>query len=206
MPGAMHRPSSKAELVRIRGELKAAREGLDLLERKRDTLMAEGLNRLRQAKTRRLELTRRWQPLWQQWLRCLGQERPETLRRLATALAAPPPLEDASRRWMSVTLAQLSLALPPPAPLGSVTQVGLYPEPVRGALAALLPQLVELMALETGVRRIARALKRTNRQVNALDRLVIPDLAQEKRRIEQRLEEKEREAIFQVKRLKARQR
>ena len=60
------------------------------------------------------------------------------------------------------------------------------------------------MALETSIRRIAAALKQCHRQVNALNQVVIPELAEEKTRIEQRLEEKEREAIFQVKRLKAR--
>lgn len=204
MPGTMHRASSKAELVRLKAELKTAREGLSLLERKRDTLMNEAMNRLRQAKALRLELTRQWQPLWQQWCDTLTRERSQNLQRLASRLEPPVPPRDASRHWMSVLLAELSQELPVLAPLGSVTQVGLRPEQVRGTLAALLPRMVELMALETSVRRIAQALKRCHRQVNALDRMIIPELVREQTRVEQRLEEKEREAIFQIKRLKAR--
>jgi vacuolar-type H+-ATPase subunit D/Vma8 len=62
------------------------------------------------------------------------------------------------------------------------------------------------MNTETNIRRISIALKRCQRQVNALTEVVIPELSQERIRVEQRLEEKEREAIFQVKLLKARQR
>ena len=42
--------------------------------------------------------------------------------------------------------------------------------------------------------------------MNALNNVIVPELNDEKRRIEQRLEEKERESLFLIKRLKARAR
>lgn len=204
MPTLLHRPATKAELVSLRAELKVARDGRDLLERKRDMLMAEGLNRLRQAKTRRQEVTQAWAQIQHYWQDTLNHESFHTLKRLADAVEKPAPLGDTSRRWMSVELADFTLEKPALKLLGSVTQVGLHPEQVRGLLGDLMPDLVDLMAQETNIRRIAVALKRCHRQVNALNQVIIPELIQERVRIEQRLEEKEREAIFQVKRLKAR--
>ncbi len=204
MPTTVHRPSTKAELVSLKAELRVARDGLELLERKRDMLMAEGLKRLREASTLRQEVTRSWTVIINQWQDTLEHEPLRTLSHLAAAVDPAPPMEDSSRRWMSVELADFSMEKPALRLLGSVTRVGIRPEQVRGMLAELLPELIKLMALETCIRRIAAALKQCHRQVNALDQVIIPELVREKTRIEQRLEEKEREAIFQVKRLKAR--
>ncbi len=204
MPITVHRPATKAELVSIKTELKVAREGLDLLERKRDMLMAKGLKLLRQAKTLRQQLTQTWVEIQEHWQDTLEHESFQTLKRLADAVEPPAPLQDNSHRWMSVELTELSLPKPTLKLLGSVMQIGLRPELVRGKLAELMPELVKLMTLETNIRRIAAALKQTHRQVNALNQVIIPELAREKTRIEQQLEEKERETIFQIKRLKAR--
>lgn len=204
MPTTIHRPSTKAELVSLKTELRVAQDGLDLLERKRDMLMSEGLKQLRQAKTLRQEVTQVWAVIQKHWQDTLEHESLHALQWLADAVEQPAPLRDNSRRWMSVVLAEFSLDKPTLKLLGSVTQIGIRPEQVRGKLGNLLPELVKLMALETNIRRIAAALKQCHRQVNALNQVIIPELAQEKKRIEQRLEEKEREAIFQVKRLKAR--
>lgn len=204
MPTTAHRPSTKAELVSLKTELRVAQDGLDLLEHKRDMLMSEGLKRLRQAKTMRQEVTQAWAVIQKHWQDTLEHESLHALKQLADAVEQPAPLRDNSSHWMSVELAELSLEKPTLKLLGSVTQIGIRPEQVRGGLGELMPELIKLMALETSIRRIATALKQCHRQVNALNQVVIPELTEEKVRIELRLEEKEREAIFQVKRLKAR--
>ncbi|MFQ5581162.1 MAG: V-type ATP synthase subunit D [Mariprofundaceae bacterium] len=205
MPTMHQRPVTKAELVRIREELHLSQTGLELLERKRDSLMAEGLQLLRQAKTLREKVTKEWGALKGMWDDALQTERFERLKTLAADVVQMQELEGKSRHWMSVELADyrcetLSLGL-----LGAVSDCGIRPERVRGALARLLPELLQLMCKETNLRRIARALKQCQRQVNALEQLLIPELCNERTRIEQRLEEKDREAVFQNKRLKARQ-
>jgi V/A-type H+-transporting ATPase subunit D len=206
MRTSMRRHATRAERVRLKHEIKVAREGLELLERRRDSLMAEGLSQLARAKQQRLQVTQKWQPLAGNWRDCLEHQDPQLLKKLAQTLELAPPLSGRSRRWMSVELADYACQRPQLELLGSVTEVDIRPERVRGALADLLPELIQLMNTETNIRRISIALKRCQRQVNALTEVVIPELSQERIRVEQRLEEKEREAIFQVKLLKARQR
>lgn len=198
------RPATKAELVRIRLELSMAREGLNLLENKRDFLIKEGASQLGKAREKRLELSRSWARLLEMWSDCLRVERKEKLEDLADRVAGMRPLDGSERRWMSVNLAEYSSQRPRLTLLGAFFDCGLRPERARGALASMLPDLVMLMDLETNVRRISVALKRCQRQVNALNYVIIPELESEKGRIEQRLEEMEREALFQAKRLKAR--
>ncbi|MDQ7010302.1 MAG: V-type ATP synthase subunit D [Mariprofundaceae bacterium] len=201
---AHRRPVTKAELVRIREELKLSQTGLELLERKRDSLMAKGLQLLRQARTQRENLTREWGSLMGMWDDTLRHERFERLKALAANVPRLQPPEGGSRHWMSVELAEFRCEIPALGLLGAVSDCGIRPEQVRAALAGLVPELLQLMCTETNLRRISRALKQCQRQVNALEQLLIPELRSEQRQIEQRLEEKEREAVFQSKRLKAR--
>jgi V/A-type H+-transporting ATPase subunit D len=200
------RPSTKAELVRIRSEFETASTGVELLERKRDALMMEGLSRLKQAREMRRQISVEWGLLEVMWEKCLQVESRSQLLRLSEAVRQQQPLQGGERNWMSVALAEYDCKKPTLELLGAVSDCGLLPEKVRGRLATLLPALLRLMNLETIVRRIALALKRCQRQVNALNNVIVPELNDEKRRIEQRLEEKERESLFLIKRLKARAR
>jgi vacuolar-type H+-ATPase subunit D/Vma8 len=127
----------------------------------------------------------------------------ERLSRLADEQNAPPELKEGETSWMSVRLARFVLERPELEPFGAVFDCGLWPDRVRGRLAAFLPELQKLMNVESNVRRISVSLKRCQRQINALSHIILPELEGDKIRIEQGLEEREREALFQVKRMRA---
>ena len=63
--------------------------------------------------------------------------------------------------------------------------------------------LVELAEIETTLWRLATELKKVQRRFNALDNLLIPQYEETVKYIEYTLEEKEREILFQLKRVKA---
>jgi V/A-type H+-transporting ATPase subunit D len=65
-----------------------------------------------------------------------------------------------------------------------------------------LELLVELAEIETTLWRLATELKKVQRRFNALDNLLIPQYAETVKYIEYTLEEKEREILFQLKRVK----
>jgi len=198
------RPATKAELVLLRKEITVSQEGLELLEHKRDILMAEGLRMLKSAKALRLQITPAWEGIESTWKETLVSQSAGKIQKLASELEPLKAVEGLKRSWMSVKLSHYGMESPKLDLMGSVSELDLRAEQVRGRLGQQLPALVKLMNIETSIRRIAVALKRCHRQVNALTQVVIPELVGEKNRIEQRLEEKERETIFQVKLLKAR--
>jgi V/A-type H+-transporting ATPase subunit D len=66
----------------------------------------------------------------------------------------------------------------------------------------LLKLVVSMAALRTVVWRLAKEVKKTQRRVNALDKIVIPESRARKVFIEASLEERERDAVFAVKLLK----
>ncbi|MDX8410467.1 MAG: V-type ATP synthase subunit D [Mariprofundaceae bacterium] len=198
------RPPTKAELVRLREQLAVARQGYELLENKRDILIQEGIRRLRLARQLRLHMTQQWQRLQDVWRDCCAHEGHTRLTHLARALPPAEKVEGRERTWMSASLAEFRYAPPGLSLLGAISDCSVRPERVRGLLASLLPDLLDLMNEESSVRRISQALRRCQRQVNALHHVLIPEMQAEQRRIDQHLEEKEREALFQIKQLKAR--
>ncbi len=204
MRSTRHRPATKAELVRTRRELRVTREARELLVRKRDQLMAAALVELRKARDVRADLTPRWERLLTQWAEARSAQSTPLLGALALEVPAYAPLQGQPRRWMAVQLPEFTAPESIPDPLGGLREVDLRVEQVRGALNRLLPDLIRLMNLETAVRRLTQALRQCHRQVNALDEVIIPELERERRRIEQRLEEKERESIYHIKMLKGR--
>lgn len=205
MQAQNNRPATKAELVLLKKEIVVSRDGLELLEYKRDILVAESLKLLKSSRILRSKITRLWEQIESNWQKTLEHQSDFKIQNLAVKLEPMKPVSGANRRWMSVSLANYKADLTIPELMGSVSELDLRVEQVRGRLSQLMPELTDLMNQETNIRRIAVALKRSHRQVNALTQVVIPELEHEKIRIEQRLEEKERETIFQVKLLKARQ-
>jgi V/A-type H+-transporting ATPase subunit D len=198
------RNATKAELVRLRQQMHLAVEGMDLLEKKRDQLMKQALALLKKAKALRLDVTERWLSIQNAWDEALSHENSSHLKSLADTVAESPGLETDFRHWMGAVLTDIAWPDTAIGLLGSATECDLRTERVRGMAHSLLPDLIRLMAIESNIRRITAALKRCQRQVNGLEHAVIPELKSDQHRIEQRLEETEREALFQIKRLKGR--
>jgi V/A-type H+-transporting ATPase subunit D len=66
----------------------------------------------------------------------------------------------------------------------------------------LLKILTEMAAVRTVAWRLAREVRKTQRRVNALEKLVIPAARETKAYIEASLEERDRESFFSSKLLK----
>ena len=68
----------------------------------------------------------------------------------------------------------------------------------------LLSLLTQMASIRTIVWRLAEEVKKTQRRVNALDKMIIPQAEETKLYIEGVLEERERENVFVLKALKKR--
>ena len=75
---------------------------------------------------------------------------------------------------------------------------------VAAEFEAIVDQLLRLAAYEVRLRRLSQEIGITNRRVNALATVVIPQLERQTRLISSRLEERERQEIYRLKRIKER--
>jgi len=200
-------PATKSTLLRMREQFVFVRAGHQLLEQKREVLLEELMQIAREAKESRRQLAAALERAYATLRAALltdGRPRLE-----AEALAAPGPatLRVRERSVMGVTVPLLSFEGPPVAlavgaPGLASPGAAFTGRRIRGLLTALVRQA----EVEMSCRRLATELQKTQRKVNALENIFIPEYRDTIRFIEGSLEEKEREGLFQMKRLKGRHR
>jgi V/A-type H+-transporting ATPase subunit D len=188
---------TRGVLLRLREQIDFVKRGKELLKMKRDNLAAE-TNRLLAKVATRHEFDKRLMAAY------------ETLKTAYMTLGYSRIQSEAS------TVGLLEARIRPRSVMGvlvpeivqgkkstitSITSASAYAaaEKING----LIGELLEIAEAEGRIESIARELMLTNRKVNALERVLIPNLFEMIRYIEGRLEEETLEEFFRAKRVKA---
>lgn len=77
-------------------------------------------------------------------------------------------------------------------------------ESIKGKFESLIRMMVEVAGKEAILWNLIKDLKKTQRRVNALDNVIIPELRQDIKFIIDSLEDRDREVLFQLQRMKGR--
>ncbi|GHV75404.1 V-type ATP synthase subunit D [Spirochaetia bacterium] len=193
---------TKSNLLRVRERLLTACEGYDLLEQKREILVMELMRKVEQVKILERDLDHRLEtayPCLKRMLVVVGRDRADRLsrsiryrfdlreKRVAAAGMSLPSLE--------VYLPEAELKYSPANSFAECDETVLE-------FFELLKILTELAAVRTIAWRLAREVRKTQRRVNALEKMVIPTARDTRKYIEAALEEKDRDAFFSSKLLK----
>lgn len=197
--------ATRAEFLAKKKQIVLARQGRDLLKQKRDALLKELMRTAEQVVGSSDELER-----------IVG----ESVAALALAEALDGP--EAVRSAAFAAQGQVSVAVTVTNVMGVLTPVIEQKSVVRGALDRgynltsvssrieavaevfehQLDLIIELAASEMRLRRLAEEIGRTTRRVNALDSVLIPRLEAQRSYVQMVLEEREREDLFRLKRVK----
>jgi len=193
---------TKSNLLRVKERLNFAKEGYDLLEQKREILVSELMRKVEQVKILERELDRRVEtayPCLKRMLIVVGRERAQ---RLAQNIQYDFDLRE--KQIISAGIKFPSLEVELPAMELKYSPVNSFAECDETVLEffELLKICTELAAIRTIAWRLAREVRRTQRRVNALEKMVIPAANETKTYIESVLEERERDAFFTSKLLK----
>ncbi|MDR2398470.1 MAG: V-type ATP synthase subunit D [Spirochaetaceae bacterium] len=193
---------TKSNLLRVKERLTMASEGYELLEQKREILVMELMQRVEQVKLLERDLdaqVERAYPALKRMLIVVGRERAD---RLSQNIRYHYELQEKTISSAGMTLPGLEVHLP---------QVELKYAPNHSFAECdetvleffkLLKILTELASLRTLAWRLAREVRKTQRRVNALEKMVIPSAVETKAYIEAALEERDRDAFFTSKLLK----
>ena len=198
-------PATKSTLIRLREQFAFVRTGHELLEEKREVLLEELLDMYREAAQLRREVERDLAGLYAAFRDAVLAGGRAPLEAEALASVGSQTLRVRERSVMGVVIPLLELratavAEPLTAPGWTAAAVVL----VRRRVRDLLERLLRLAETEVSCRRLAAELQKTQRKVNALEHVFIPEYRDTIHFIEATLEEREREALFHLKRLKAR--
>lgn len=197
--------ATRAQLLAKKKQILLARQGRDLLKQKRNALLKE-LMRLAEQVVRGSDE--------------LEQSVGESVAALALAEALDGP--EAVQSAALAAQGQISLTVNVTNIMGVLTPVIEQKSLVRGpldrgyslngvssrieaaaeAFESQLELIIELASSEMRLRRLAEEIGRTTRRVNALENVLIPRLETQRNYIQMVLEEREREDLFRLKRVK----
>jgi len=193
---------TKSNLIRIKEQLNVALEGYDLLEQKREILVMELMQKVEQVKMLERDIDQRIStayPALKRMLIKVGRERAD---KLSENIHYKYELTEKRVVAAGMTLPGLEIRFPQAelkySPANSFAECD---ETVIEFLT-LLKLLTELAAVRTIAWRLAREVRKTQRRVNALEKMVIPTARETKVYIESALEERDRDAFFTSKLLK----
>ncbi|GHU34310.1 V-type ATP synthase subunit D [Spirochaetia bacterium] len=193
---------TKSNLMRMKERLNTAEEGHDLLEQKREILVMELMQKVEQVKMLERDLDTQIAvayPALKRMLVVVGRERAD---HLSHSIHYAFDIREKTVVAAGVTLPSLEVRLPN-AEL-KYTPANSFAECDETVLEffRLLKILTELAAIRTIAWRLAQDVRKTQRRVNALEKMVIPTARDTKVYIESALEERERDSFFTTKLLK----
>lgn len=194
---------TKSNLLKEKDNLALAIEGYELLERKREILMMELMKRVDQVRVLERQIEAKAHSAYPVMRRMILSNGRERAREIADGTRNRMVLREVLVQAAGQRIPSLE-ALPAPRSLQtSFLNSSSDTDETVAEFTELLERLVAMAGLRTVVWRLAKEVKKTQRRVNALDKIVIPESRARKVFIESSLEERERDAIFATKLLKA---
>ena len=197
--------ATRAELLAKRSQLALARQGRDLLKEKRNALLRELMRTAEQVMRSGDELEQSVGEATIALAVAEALDGPETVRSAAMAARGQVTVEVTGANVMGVpvpVIERKSVARNLLSRGYSLPTVSSRIDAVAESFETLLDLAIEVADSEMRLRRLAEEIGRTTRRVNALDHVLIPRLERERNYIQMVLEEREREDLFRLKRIK----
>jgi V/A-type H+-transporting ATPase subunit D len=197
---------TRMELMRKKSQIKLAEQGRDLLREKMDALIQEFFKILNTVSNSRDELE-------------LVSKEADLALMIAQAVDDPVTLKSASfatRRSITVDITGKNI-MGVPVPViekkrisksmlergyGIISTSGRIDETAE-RFEAELDLLIQLAETETAMRRLGAEIQMNRRRVNALEQILIPELKSQAKYIKNAIEEREREDLFRLKKVKS---
>ncbi len=197
---------NRMELLRLKRQLVTARRGHKLLKDKRDELMRQFLDIVRENKRLREEVEAKFRVANIQMLLARAVMSPETLRTALMAGHESLTIDVDARNVMSVNVPVFS------SPYLISGQLQNLPYGMASAAAELdlaivtlsetFPLMLKLASSEKAAQLLADEIERTRRRVNSLEYILIPEISEAIRSITMKMEENERGNLTRLMKVK----
>lgn len=196
---------TRMELIRKREQIRLAEQGRDLLREKMDALVREFFRVMNEVSASREELELRARDADRSLLIAQAVDDPVTLKSASFATKRRVVLEIEGRSIMGVPIPVIekkSLSLTALERGYSIIGTSGRIDEVAEKFEAELDLIIVLAETETTLRRIGHEILMTRRRVNALEQVMIPELYRQTKYIKITIEEREREDLFRLKKVK----
>jgi len=193
---------TKSNLLAMKEQLVSAQNGYELLEQKREILVMELMRMVDKVKVLERDIDKliaRAYPALKRMLLRVGGDRVEQMSR---AVQYDFKIKEKPVTIGGMNFSSIDVELPQRQLFYSFLGTFSSCDEVMVDFFNLLRLLTDMASIRTIVWRLAGEVKKTQRRVNALDKMVIPQASETKKYIESQLEERERDNTFVLKALK----
>ncbi len=195
---------TKSNLLRAKRDLGFAREGYEMLEQKRQILVLELVGSVETAKQAQDELRAALVAAFQTLREAQLRRGTLELARQALAPQAEHRVEVTTRSLMGIELPTVSARHPPRLPAVGLLSSSPALDDVAVAFQKALEAADRMAQIENTVMRLAREVRKTQRRVNALEKIFIPAYHEAIAYIIGVLEERERDEFVVMRKVKER--
>lgn len=201
--GELH--ATRTELLARQNQIALAEQGRDLLKEKRDALVIEFMSIMDRVLEGGRQLNVAAEHARQALAVANAVDGSITLRSAAMAARSRLEVELSGAYVMGVpcpTIERRNVRRSALSRGYSITGVSSRIDEVAEAFELELEVIIRLAGVETKLRRLGMEIQKTRRRVNALESVILPELHQEVEYITMVLEERSREDLFRLKKVK----
>jgi len=193
---------TRSNLIRLKKELRFAREGYEILDRKRDALTGELVRVAKEADAVQKEVWALLETAYAAMEKARLVMGSDHVEWAALAVNKTVDVHLKLRGIMGVAIPSIEARGEPPKLLYSPGDTAAVLDEASAAFREVLLRVPQLAMLTATVWRLANELRKTQRRVNALQHIFIPGYEATVAFIISSLEEREREETFRLKWLK----
>ncbi len=197
-------PPTRSNLLKTKQELRFAREGYEILDQKRVVLAKELVRLANDAEALEDKMGKMLAGAYRAQERAMLTMGREHVEWAALAVHKTVEVQVKHRGVMGIALPLVDASGEPPEMTYSLGDTTASLDEAAAAFREVLCLIPEISRLVTSVWRLAVELRKTQRRVNALQYIFIPQYEQTISFIQSSLEEREREEVFRLKLLKSR--
>ncbi len=188
-------PPTKSSSLSIRRELGFALEGHELLEQKREILVLELMEHVEVAKHVQTDVDELLESAYAELKQAVIRVGSQSLARNAVAAPITTSISLSEHRVMGISAPEIKAEHAPVQPTFGFGGGTIKADDTMAAFSKALEAISRLAQAQNAIFRLARELRKTQRRVNALDKLFIPDYRETLTYITSTLEERDREAF-----------
>lgn len=198
---------TRTELLTRKAQIQLATQGAQLLRNKREALVREFLSELSRFRDARNAMMRALAEATQALLRSYSIDGEHRVRSAGLAARRPIEVEATERNIWGTRITEVESDYAPGEfgdhpflPAGEATSVRI--DEATEHFETTLEHIIKVAPIDRKLRRLADEIRKTSRRVNALEQKLLPGLEEQVDYIRAVLDQREREDVFRLKRLK----
>ena len=193
---------TKSNLLKLKRDLSFAQEGYELLEQKRQVLVSQLMAMVNEAIVAHEKMDAALREAYSALQNAIISDGKSTVKSMARAVRIESSIQIYTIRVMGVTIPKIEVEIEDDAPYYSAGNSSFWVDESIFRFKQILEVMGRFAELRVSLLRLAQEVRKTQRRVNALEKIAIPDYQETIKFISDSLEESERGTLTSMKYIK----